>query len=381
MSPLWLLALDTARGRGTLRGALARSTERALKQAARLASVRVFDACVLPIGLRAVVEARSVSAVRSFAHRLVALAAGDTLRGHAWRPALRAACGTAQQLGAWRSYLKRCREQVQESYEMPNTTKPAKQRGSVAAARRGSAMLRMIEGAVDAALGVDEFAARIRRYVADHEAPGDDAMAFARLCTIIFAQGLDFGVVAKHRAALDEAFCRFDPAKVAAFDDAAVARLLAAPIIRNEAKITACIENARRWDRLRNGGSYLSRVAEVAASDEAAAGWPGLAEAVRADFVRLGETGARQVLKRWGFFTALAHPGARRVLERLGLVEPEAAISSVQTMIGAIASGAARDPYAVEAALVLFAACGPCRLKPRCDTCVLSERCPTAPKM
>jgi hypothetical protein len=50
----------------------------------------------------------------------------------------------------------------------------------------------------------------------------------------------------------------------------------------------------------------------------------------------------------------------------------------VQLAIGAIAHQLGRDPYAVEAVLALFAALGPCRVRPQCDECALADRCPSA---
>ena len=50
-----------------------------------------------------------------------------------------------------------------------------------------------------------------------------------------------------------------------------------------------------------------------------------------AAFARIGETAARQALKRWGFFTAFAHPGSRRVLERLGFIAESASAEASAT--------------------------------------------------
>ncbi len=250
---------------------------------------------------------------------------------------------------------------------------------SAVSARRLVTTLRQIERSVDGDLGTDEVAARVRRYIADHDAPADDRSAFERLCTVIFAQGIGFSAVAGKAEAHREAFAGFDPAAVARFDDAAQRRLLQAPIIRNRAKIAACVENARRWCELAaEDGTYLARIARIAAGDDPAQGWPILLRSVTADHVRLGESTARQVLKRWGFFTAHAHPGARRALERLGFVATDESAPSVQRMLGRAAEKLGRDPYAVEALLALFAGAGPCAKTPACGRCVLSERCPSA---
>ena len=60
--------------------------------------------------------------------------------------------------------------------------------------------------------------------------------------------GLSWLTVLKKRAHYHEVFDGFDPRRVAAYDDARKAALLADPgIIRNRAKIDATIGNARAW--------------------------------------------------------------------------------------------------------------------------------------
>jgi DNA-3-methyladenine glycosylase I len=256
------------------------------------------------------------------------------------------------------------------------TIRPVKP-GSAAAVRRAAATLKSIEDAVNARLGADEAARRIRRYLGDHDAPADDGVAFGRLCAVVFAQGLGFQTVEAKSDALREAFAGYDAGAVAHFDDADIARVLTAPIIRNESKVRACVENASRWIAIAaEHGSFLGGVAVVAADDDAAAGWPALAERMHLSFARIGETAARQALKRWGFFTAFAHPGSRRVLERLGMIAECASAADVQCFVGAVARSAGRDPYEVEACLALFASHGPCRPLPKCAGCELADRCP-----
>ena len=256
------------------------------------------------------------------------------------------------------------------------TIRPVKP-GSGAAVRRAATTLKSIEDAVNARLGVDEAARRIRRYLGDHDAPADDGVAFGRLCAVVFAQGLGFQAVEAKSDALREAFAGYDAAVIAHFDDADVARVMSAPIIRNESKVRACVENASRWIAIAaEHGSFLGGVAVVAADDDATAGWPALAERMRSSFARIGETAARQALKRWGFFTAFAHPGSRRVLERLGLIAESASAADVQCFVGSVARSVGRDPYEIEACLALFASHGPCRPLPKCATCELADRCP-----
>ncbi len=69
---------------------------------------------------------------------------------------------------------------------------------------------------------------------------------FERLVLEGFQSGLSWLVILRKRPAFRAAFAGFDPAAVARFDDADVARLLADPgIVRNRSKIEATVANAR----------------------------------------------------------------------------------------------------------------------------------------
>jgi DNA-3-methyladenine glycosylase I len=70
---------------------------------------------------------------------------------------------------------------------------------------------------------------------------------FERLSLEAFQSGLSWLIILRKRPAFRAAFGGFDPAVVAAFDDADVERLMGdAGIVRNRAKIEATIHNARR---------------------------------------------------------------------------------------------------------------------------------------
>ncbi|MGW1835032.1 DNA-3-methyladenine glycosylase I [Streptomyces sp. BBFR2] len=74
---------------------------------------------------------------------------------------------------------------------------------------------------------------------------GDDAL-FERMCLEAFQSGLSWITILRRREAFRTAFAGFRIAEVARFTDADAARLLADPgIIRNQAKITATLANAR----------------------------------------------------------------------------------------------------------------------------------------
>jgi len=74
---------------------------------------------------------------------------------------------------------------------------------------------------------------------------GDTAL-FERVSLEAFQSGLSWITILRKRPAFRAAFAGFDPARVAAFDEADIERLLAdAGIVRNRAKVLATIANAR----------------------------------------------------------------------------------------------------------------------------------------
>ena len=81
----------------------------------------------------------------------------------------------------------------------------------------------------------------------------DEAVLFERLCMEIMQAGLSWEIVLKRRATMRVAFAEFDVDRIAAFDDADQARLLADPgIIRNRLKVLAIIANASVIQGLRD---------------------------------------------------------------------------------------------------------------------------------
>jgi DNA-3-methyladenine glycosylase I len=69
---------------------------------------------------------------------------------------------------------------------------------------------------------------------------------FERMSLEAFQSGLSWLIILRKRENFRQAFAGFDPAKVARFTDADVARLMADEgIVRNRAKIVATIANAR----------------------------------------------------------------------------------------------------------------------------------------
>ena len=79
----------------------------------------------------------------------------------------------------------------------------------------------------------------------------DDRTLFEFLILEGAQAGLSWSTILKKREAYRLAFDGFDPAKVAAYDDAKVAELLANPgIVRNRLKIAAAITNAQAFIRI-----------------------------------------------------------------------------------------------------------------------------------
>ncbi len=86
---------------------------------------------------------------------------------------------------------------------------------------------------------------------------GDDAL-FERLCLEAFQSGLSWITILRKRPAFRSAFAGFDIDAVAAFTADDEARLMAdAGIVRNRAKISASVRNARAAQELPEGLSAL----------------------------------------------------------------------------------------------------------------------------
>ena len=300
MVRFWFVGVDTARLRPVLSGRARLGAVREFTAASKSIGARVVACAPIPCGIRAVVAAPALAGMRTLVRLFCARTAKllpDTAR---WRPRALVAALRPRDVETYAAFVHRCELAFPEERPMTRSVK----KNGAGAARRAAGFMRDIERTVDGVLGADEAARRCRHYVAEHDAPADDAAAYARLCVVVFAQGLGFGAVEPKLDHFNEAFEGFAPERVAAFDDQRIARVLHAPIIRNEAKVRACVENARRWVAAASTATYLGKVAQVAVDDDAAGGWPALTQLLQKDFARIGETAARQTLKRWGFFTA-----------------------------------------------------------------------------
>ena len=87
----------------------------------------------------------------------------------------------------------------------------------------------------------------------------DETVLFERLSLEIMQAGLSWEIVLKKRATMNNAFDGFDVDKVAAYGDTDVQRLLGDPgIIRNRLKVAAIIENAKRFQAMREEGGIVA---------------------------------------------------------------------------------------------------------------------------
>ncbi len=93
-----------------------------------------------------------------------------------------------------------------------------------------------------------------------------DLELFERLALESFQAGLSWSTILRKRETFRAAFHGFDPATVAAFDDADRTRLMTdAGIVRNRAKIDATIRNAALFlDIVASSGSFATYLATFA---------------------------------------------------------------------------------------------------------------------
>ncbi|MCR6499286.1 DNA-3-methyladenine glycosylase I [Shinella sp. CPCC 101442] len=87
-----------------------------------------------------------------------------------------------------------------------------------------------------------------------------DIRLFEKICLEGFQSGLSWLTILRKREGFRAAFAGFDLDKVAAFDDADIARCLAdAGIVRHRGKIVSTINNAKRAQALREEFGTLAR--------------------------------------------------------------------------------------------------------------------------
>jgi DNA-3-methyladenine glycosylase I len=116
----------------------------------------------------------------------------------------------------------------------------------------------------DAAVGRCPWAGSDPAYLAYHDTEWgvplrDERALFELLCLEGAQAGLAWITILRKRDGYRRAFDGFEPARVAAYDEADVARLLADPgIVRNRAKVRSVIANARALLALADAGGSFS---------------------------------------------------------------------------------------------------------------------------
>jgi DNA-3-methyladenine glycosylase I len=145
----------------------------------------------------------------------------------------------------------------------------------------------------------------------------EDRGLYERLCLEAFQSGLSWLTILRKREAFRAAFAGFDPATVAAFGEADVARLIAdAGIVRNRAKIEAAIANARAVESMLAAGESPAELIWSFAPAEHAA------PRTRADVpaVTPESTALARELKRRGF-RFVGPTTAYALMQACGLVD------------------------------------------------------------
>jgi len=93
----------------------------------------------------------------------------------------------------------------------------------------------------------------------------DERDLFERLCLEAFQAGLSWRIVLERREALRSAFSGFEPTDVGRFTTTDIEHLMEdRRLIRNRAKITAVVENARLLGRLHDRGVRLQALTDDA---------------------------------------------------------------------------------------------------------------------
>ena len=140
---------------------------------------------------------------------------------------------------------------------------------------------------------------------------------FERIVLEGFQSGLSWATVLRKRPAFREAFASFEPARVAAFDESDVERLMNdAGIIRNRRKIEAAITNARAVLALEAEGVDLG---ELVWSFEPDAAGPAR-EALRPETSSPESLALSKELKRRGF-TFVGPVTMYALMEAIGIID------------------------------------------------------------
>jgi 3-methyladenine DNA glycosylase Tag len=119
----------------------------------------------------------------------------------------------------------------------------------------------------------------------------DDKDYFENMTRVIFQGGLNWKIIDKKWPNFREAFSEFSINTVAGFDDSEIERLMNnSKIVRNRAKITATIKNAKHFQTIiRTSGSFQSYLDNLDKSKN----YERVVKELAKKFSRLGPASAR----------------------------------------------------------------------------------------
>lgn len=143
----------------------------------------------------------------------------------------------------------------------------------------------------------------------------DEHGLYERLMLEAFQSGLSWLTILRKREGIRDAFCNFDPEKVAAFTEVDIERLmLDARIIRNRQKINAAVTNARATIALREHGGLESLVWSFAPES-----WPVPESLHDVAAITAESTALAMALKKAGF-VFVGPTTAYAAMQAIGLV-------------------------------------------------------------
>jgi len=147
-----------------------------------------------------------------------------------------------------------------------------------------------------------------------------DAQFLAGMAKAVFSSGFSWEVIAKKWPGFEAAFDRFEPRRVAAYDDGKIDDLLKdMRVVRNGAKIMATIENARFVVATAKAhGSFGRFLANWPETDQV-----GLMEHLKKNASRLGGTTAQYFLRFEGWDAFILSRDVVKALIREGVVTKE----------------------------------------------------------
>lgn len=160
--------------------------------------------------------------------------------------------------------------------------------------------------------------AALRQWTVDTNLKGKkDAAFLAGMAKAVFSSGFSWQVIEKKWPGFEEAFEKFEPKRVAAFDEEKIDALLKdTRIVRNGAKIMATIENAR---------FIVATAKEHGSFGKFLAGWPetdqvGLMDYLKKNASRLGGATVQYFLRFEGWDAFILSGDVVKALIREGVV-------------------------------------------------------------